>query len=424
MDYKQKYLKYKQKYLKMLRDQKGGEPFLSDILLQAAYLWLFNKNQRQLVYIFNQRQLSYIFLQRPISLRPLENIRLNDKHRLSLMAKSGLSLRLASLLVEDQDRNLMYHLAKRIISRLHDKLLQLTPTPTCVATLHRRNGGHNNMVNCVAFHGSLRLMATGSLDETVKLWRLVDTPGGMTVTCMATLDQSNRGHWGSINCVAFHPSAPLLATGSDDKTVKLWRFNPDGTAATCVGTLDQSNMGHSSYITSIVFHTSLPLMATCSNDKTVKLWRFEPNGAALTYVVTLKGYSRTVTCATFHASAPLLATGSNDNTVKLWRFNPDGTAATCVSTLDQSNGGHNSLVSSIAFHASSNLLATGSNDNTVKLWRVSPDGTASTCVATLDQSNGAHNPIICVAFHASLPILATSSADNTTKCGVWMIPKR
>ena len=41
MDYKQKYLKYKQKYLKMLRDQKGGKPFLIDLLAKQAYLWLF-----------------------------------------------------------------------------------------------------------------------------------------------------------------------------------------------------------------------------------------------------------------------------------------------------------------------------------------------------------------------------------------------
>ena len=38
MDYKQKYLKYKQKYLKMLKDQKGGGLFLTDLQARQAYL--------------------------------------------------------------------------------------------------------------------------------------------------------------------------------------------------------------------------------------------------------------------------------------------------------------------------------------------------------------------------------------------------
>ena len=38
MDYKQKYLKYKQKYLRLLKDQKGGEPFLTDLQAKQAYL--------------------------------------------------------------------------------------------------------------------------------------------------------------------------------------------------------------------------------------------------------------------------------------------------------------------------------------------------------------------------------------------------
>ena len=51
MDYKQKYLKYKQKYLRLLKDQKGGEPFLIDLQARQAYLWLFVKNQRELEFI-------------------------------------------------------------------------------------------------------------------------------------------------------------------------------------------------------------------------------------------------------------------------------------------------------------------------------------------------------------------------------------
>jgi WD40 repeat protein len=57
----------------------------------------------------------------------------------------------------------------------------------------------------------------GSDDKTAKLWRL--SSDNSSATCVATL----AGHGDDINSVAFHPTAPLLATGSGDNTAKLWR---------------------------------------------------------------------------------------------------------------------------------------------------------------------------------------------------------
>ena len=84
---------------------------------------------------------------------------------------------------------------------------------TCVSTLQ----GHSDWVPSVAFHPSAPYLATGSLDSTAKLWLL--NAGCSAATCVSTL----QGHSGGVNSVAFHPSAPYLATGSDDRTAKLWQ---------------------------------------------------------------------------------------------------------------------------------------------------------------------------------------------------------
>jgi len=439
---------YKQKYLKMLRDQKGGEPFLSDILALPAYSWLFMKNQRQLQLIFTGRSIS------PIP--PLVNIRLNPQHRLSLLAKGSLPLYLAFRLVGPGNQRL----AKRIMSRtIHPSISK----PTCVATLteHRKwvnsvafhptapflatgsndmtaklwrlvdtvDGtrarcevtlrGHSESVNSVAFHPTAPFLATGSYDNTAKVWQL-DLSYGVTATCVATLDQNNGGHNESVNSVAFHPTAPFLATGSNDDTAKVWRLvdTANGMIATCVATLDQNNGGHSGGVRSVAFHTSLPLLATSSHDHTAKVWRLVDTAA--TCVATLTGHNSSVHSVAFHPTAPLMATGSSDSTVKMWRLvdTADGMVAICVATLDQNNGGHSSVVNSVAFHASAPLLATGSNDNTVKMWHLvdmvdTATATATlTCVATL---TGHSHSINSVAFHKILPLLATASRDSTAK---------
>src|SRR5262245_16053129 len=75
------------------------------------------------------------------------------------------------------------------------------------STLH-----HNNTISSVAFSPDGKRLATGSADRTVKLW---DAATGQE---MLTL----KGHSDSVTSVAFSPDGKRLATGSDDRTVKLW----------------------------------------------------------------------------------------------------------------------------------------------------------------------------------------------------------
>jgi WD40 repeat protein len=420
MDYKQKYLKYKQKYLRLLKDQKGGQPFLVDILAGLAFSWLFERNQRHL-------QLIYTGIQ-PVMMQPLGNITLNHKYRLNLLGISGLSIILTTRLVQSDRRNnkLELQLAKRIMSRTN-KLPEIS-LPTTAAPLT----GHSGTVYSVAFHPMAPLLATGSDDETVKLWRLVTTPDNSSVDCVATLDSDKEGHSNSVRSVAFHPTAPLLATGSADRTLKLWQLSSDNLSATCVATLDRSNGGHSNFVRSVAFHPKAPLLATSSYDETVRLWRLvtTPDGliSSTTCVAILDrrngGHNDLVLSVAFHPTAPLLATCSTDRTVKLWQLSSDNLSATCVATLDRRNGGHNDHVRFVAFHPTAPLLATGSDDSTVKLWRLvtTPDGliSSATCVETLDKSNGGHiSYVLSIAFHPTAPLLATGSHDNTVK--LWQL---
>jgi WD40 repeat protein len=294
------------------------------------------------------------------------------------------------------------------------KLWRFSPdgsSATCVATLE----GHGSRVHSVAFHPTANLLATGSSnDNTAKLWQF--SPDGSMATCVATLE----GHESSVYSVAFHPTANLLATGgSYDNTAKLWQFSPDGSAANnmsarCVATLE----GHRESVKSVAFHPTANLLATGSDDNTAKLWRFSPDGSTATCIANL-GNRSSVNSVAFHPTANLLATGSDNETAKLWSFLPDGSAennlsARCVATLE----GGMSYVFSVAFHPRANLLATGSSNGTTKLLRFSPDGSAATnmsatCVATLEE--GIRYAVYSVAFHPTANLFATGSGDYTAK---------
>ncbi|MFS0518590.1 WD40 repeat domain-containing protein, partial [Nostoc sp. UIC 10607] len=252
-----------------------------------------------------------------------------------------------------------------------DKTVKLwRPDGSLITTL----SGHDDAVLKVAWSPDSQTLASASSDARVKLWRR----DGSLITTLS-------GHTGAVIGLAWSPDGQTLASASQDAKVKLWRRD---------GSLITTLSGHNNRVYGVAWSPDGQTLASASYDKTIKLWRRD--GSLIT---TLSGHSDAVLGVAWSPDGQTLASASQDTTVKLWRRN--GSLITTFS------GNSNAVIYELAWSPDSQTLASASSDATVKLWR--RDGFLITTLSGHDDA------VLGVAWSLDGQTLASASADKTVK---------
>mmetsp|Transcript_27864 Transcript_27864/g.73501 ORF Transcript_27864/g.73501 Transcript_27864/m.73501 type:complete len:484 (+) Transcript_27864:109-1560(+) len=205
---------------------------------------------------------------------------------------------------------------------------------------------HGSSAIFTASIGKDDILATGGGDNNLKLWKINGSNESTPLAPVHTLSS----HSGDVVSCAFRPQSSFVASGSQDRHIRVW----DITTFDCVQTL----IGHTDEVCSCSYNSTGTVLASASSDKGVRLWDARMKNRP---IQELKLHKSSVYSVVFNrgGSYELLASASQDCTVALW----DPRNWRCCQVVRH----HAGEVVGLAFHPQSLALATGSADMTIGL---------------------------------------------------------
>ena len=207
---------------------------------------------------------------------------------------------------------------------------------------HEIDDAHKESITCVSVSPDGKMIASGSRDKTVRLW-YAETE---------TLHKTLKGNRKPILSLTFSPDGRSIASTSEDKTVRVWNVD--------TGRRTHTFKTNSEHLHRVVFSPNGNTLASSSFDGIIHQWDLKKGKHKNTIVGHGHGFaSKNIVFSNDKITA---ATTYGDNHIILYDVNTQEIQAVLT--------GHKKRVNCLSFSSDGKILASGSQDKTIRLWDV------------------------------------------------------
>lgn len=239
--------------------------------------------------------------------------------------------------------------------------------------------GHAEKIEAIAYSTDNRYFATGSSDRTIKLWEAA------TGRELRALNNSNTG----IKALAFSPDGQLLASSGNDGKLRLWDTS-SGQERSVIN-------GHPKAVLALAFSPDGRWLASGgTEDQAVKLWEV----ATQRELHTLASHHAWITTLAISPNGQILLSGDAAGVLKIWEM--------ATGKLVHTHTAHKDRILSIAFSADGERFVTSAKDGAIQLWQTS---TAQLIKSLANQIA----PVVSVAFARNVEQILLCTNDHHIK---------
>jgi len=253
----------------------------------------------------------------------------------------------------------------------------------------------------VAWSSCGGLLATASDDKTIRLW---DAETGVQLrTC--------EGHTNYVFCCSFNPHDNILASGSFDETVRLW----DTRSGRCLRELP----AHSDPVTAIDFNYDGTLLVSSSFDGLCRMWD-TTTGQCLKTLIPQD--NPPVSFVRFTPNGRFLLTCTLDSRLALWDYK----SGRCLKSYEGHRNSKFCLLAAIdggpdGAHARPRVVC-GSEDNSICIWDLNSREMVERVAGREDRDamgDGHHSPVLCVDVYSSRGLMASGALEDDSSVKIW-----
>ena len=217
--------------------------------------------------------------------------------------------------------------------------------------------GHEDYIGCFAYSPDSKIIASGSHDQTLRLW---DVNSGKHIRTLT-------GHESDITELSFSPDGSTLISVSRDMTINLWNTTSgELKLQLAIQGMMTTKIEPKAKITKVFFSPKKNILATADENRTIHLWNTTTGELQHTFSDNMKenkdtGYVKRVESVLFSPDEKLVLSLVNDHKIRLWDI---------MSGKRISFTGYIGHLNSASFSPDSKILVTGDSAGVIKFWDI------------------------------------------------------